>query len=239
MKLNISSARNGTTKAFEITEDQVRKGGIVGKRLGAEVEGTVFGSQFQGYLFKVRGGADTEGFPMKYGVCAPARVSLLIKRGACGFGAWRGRSGERRRKAIRGDIVGEDIAVLNLEVVKKGDSDLEGVTDVSKPRSLGPKRVAAIRKLWGLPRNADVKKFVIKRKVSKDGKKDRFKGPAVQRQITKQVRAARTKKVVLRKKALEQSASLRRDFLSNVTKDRMKQRQRKVSTAVRIAALKK
>ena len=145
MKLNIAYGRHGTVKAFDVSEDQVRKGNLIGKRLGAEVDGTAFGDQFTGYVFKIRGGSDTEGFPMVYGVAAPARVSLLLKRGACGYNAFRGRSGERRRKAIRGDIFGEDIAVLNVSVSKVGEEAIEGVTDESKPRRLGPKRVSAIR----------------------------------------------------------------------------------------------
>jgi small subunit ribosomal protein S6e len=239
MKLNVAYGRHGTVKSFEIAEDQVRRSGILGKRLGVEVEGSVFGEQFTGYSFKIRGGQDTEGFPMMFGVCAPARVSLLLKRGAVGFNAFRARSGERRRKAIRGDIIGEDISVLNLVITKIGAKPLEGVTDVSHPRALGPKRVSAIRKLWSLPRNADVRKFVVKRKVSKAGKKDRFKGPRVQRLITSKVRAARVKKVKVQKEQLKESAAERREFLTTITRDRMKHRQTKLATASRVKAAKK
>jgi small subunit ribosomal protein S6e len=239
MKINVAYARHGTVKAFEIPEDQVRKGGVLGKRLGAEIDGTAFGEEFAGYTFKIRGGSDTEGFPMMFGVCAPARVSLLLKRGATGFNAFRGRSGERRRKAIRGDIVGEDIAVLNLEVTKNGDKAIEGVTDVSNPRTLGPKRVAAIRKLWNLPAKADVRKFVVKRKVSKAGKKDRFKGPRIQRLLTGKARANRRNKVAAQKKDLKESAAQRREFLRTVTTSRMKQRQRKAAAVLRSKTAKK
>jgi len=239
MKLNIAYARNGTVKTFEITEDQVRKGGILGKRLGAEVDGSIFGENFSGYVFKLRGGQDTEGFPMVFGVCAPARVSLLLKRGAVGYNAFRGRSGERRRKAIRGDIIGEDISIINLNIVKVGDKQLEGVTDVSHPRALGPKRVSSIRKLWNLPRDADVRKFVVKRKIAgkKDAKgvqkKDRFKAPTVQRLITPRIQARRVAKVKACAASLKESAAERREWLSSVSRDRMKQRQRSAAIAVR------
>ncbi len=229
MKLNISLGRNGTTKTFEITDDQVRRGGIIGKRLGAEVDGSAFGEQFKGYSFKLRGGQDTEGFPMVFGVCAPARVSLLLKRGAVGFAAFRGRSGERRRKAVRGDIVGEDISVLSLTVTKQGEGALEGVTDVSNPRRLGPKRVSRIRKLWALPAGSDVRKFVVKRKVSGKKDKTRFKTPSIQRLITNKTRARRVKKVKVARARIQANAQVRREWTSSVTKDRMKQRQRKQS----------
>lgn len=233
MKLNIAYGRHGTVKAFDVSEDQVRKGNLIGKRLGAEVDGSAFGEQFSGYVFKLRGGADTEGFPMMYGVAAPARVSLLLKRGAVGFNAFRARNGERRRKAIRGDIFGEDIAVLNVSVSKVGEKALEGVTDESKPRRLGPKRVSAIRKLWNLPRDSDARKFVVKRKVSKAGKKDRFKAPSIQRLVTSKIRARRAKKVSVRLSGMKKSTQERREFLSAVARDRMSQRQRKTNILAR------
>lgn len=55
--------------------------------------------------------------------------------------------GERKRKSVRGCIVGSDLSVLNLVVVKKGDAEIEGLTDQVKPRRLGPKRASRIRKL--------------------------------------------------------------------------------------------
>jgi small subunit ribosomal protein S6e len=236
MKLNIAYPRNGTVDTVEITEDQMRKGGILGKRLGAEIDGSVFGEQFSGYVFKLRGGQDTEGFPMMAGVAAPARVSLLLKRGAVGYNAFRGRSGERRRKAIRGDIVGEDISILNLTIVKVGPKAIENVTDESRPRLLGPKRVSAIRALWDLPRGADVRKFVVKRKVAgktnaKTGvtKKDRFKAPKIQRLITASIRSRRVRKVKAAAVSLKESAQQRREWLSSVSRNRMGQRQRKAA----------
>jgi hypothetical protein len=60
------------------------------------------------------------------------------------------RKGERKRKSIRGAIVSKDICVLNLAVVKKGEKEIEGVTDERKPRRLGPKRAGKIRKLFVL-----------------------------------------------------------------------------------------
>ena len=55
--------------------------------------------------------------------------------------------GERKRKSCRGCIVGPDLSVLNLAVVKKGDNEVEGLTDSTIPRRLGPKRASKIRKV--------------------------------------------------------------------------------------------
>jgi small subunit ribosomal protein S6e len=234
MKLNIAYPRNGTCKQFDVSDEQYRKSGLAGKRLGAEVDGASFGDAFKGYIFRLKGGQDTEGFPMVVGVAANARVSLLLKRGATGFAAYRGRSGERRRKAVRGDIVAQDIAVLEVTVSKTGEAPIEGVTDVVAPRRLGPKRANKIRKLFNLSEEDDVRKFVVKRKVTKAGKKDRFKAPKIQRLITPTIKARRAKKIVVRAEALKKSAAERREWLAMVGKARMQQRQRKAAAAARV-----
>lgn len=40
------------------------------------------------------------------------------------------RKGERKRKSVRGCIVGHDIRALSLSLVKKGESDIAGFTEV-------------------------------------------------------------------------------------------------------------
>jgi len=39
--------------------------------------------EFKGYVFKIMGGCDKQGFPMKQGVLTPGRVRLLLHRGWC------------------------------------------------------------------------------------------------------------------------------------------------------------
>jgi small subunit ribosomal protein S6e len=52
------------------------------------------------------------------------------------------------------------------------------------PRLLGPKRASHIRKLFNLSKEDDVRKYVIRRKIEKEGKKPRFKSPKIQRLVT-------------------------------------------------------
>jgi small subunit ribosomal protein S6e len=47
-----------------------------------------------------------------------------------------------------------------LVIVKKGDNDLPGLTDIEKPRMRGPKRASKIRKLFNLTKDDDVRKYV-------------------------------------------------------------------------------
>jgi small subunit ribosomal protein S6e len=227
MKVDLAYPRNGTLKQVEVDDDRLRKTNLFDLRLGAEIEGKVFSDDFEGYVFKLTGGSDKDGFPMIQGVMANSRVHLLIKRGAVGFKAFRGRNGERRRKTLRGCIMGPDIACINVVIVKLGAKPIEGITDVSNPRRLGPKRASKIRKLFGLSPEDDVKKFVVRRKVTKAGKKDRIKAPRVQRLITPVVKKRRVRKILAAQAALRASQAKRRDFLSMIAKRRMASRQSK------------
>jgi small subunit ribosomal protein S6e len=118
---------------------------------------------------------------MKQGVLINTRVRLLLKDGHSCYRARR--TGERKRKSIRGCIVGGDISVLNLIVVKKGEQEIEGITDSSVPRRLGPKRASKLRKLFNLSKTDDVRKFAIARSFEKKGKTV-TKRPKIQRLVT-------------------------------------------------------
>jgi len=96
------------------------------KRMNQEVIGDVLGDEFKGYIFKISGGNDKQGFPMKQGVMTAKRVRLLLKKGSSCYR--QRRKGERKRKSVRGCIVSSDIQVLNLVIVRKGEGELPGLT---------------------------------------------------------------------------------------------------------------
>lgn len=63
--------------------------------------------------------------------------------------------------------------------------EIPGLTDKVIPRRLGPKRASKIRKLFNLSKEDDVRQYVVKRPLpQKEGKKERFKAPKIQRLIT-------------------------------------------------------
>jgi len=185
MKLNISYPPTGCQKCIEV-DDEKKLRIFYDKRMSAEVEGDALGDQFKGYIFKITGGNDKQGFPMKQGVLVNHRVRLLMGKGSSCFRPRR--SGERKRKSVRGCIVGADLAVIHLVIVKKGDEDLPGLTDKYIPRRLGPKRASKIRKLFNLTKEDDVRKYVIRREIApkegKDAKKKKTKAPKIQRLVT-------------------------------------------------------
>ncbi len=155
---------------FDIDEER-RYRVFFDKKIAQEVPGDSIGDEFKGYVFRITGGNDKQGFPMKQGVLLPYRVRLLL---ADGHSCYRTRrTGERKRKSVRGCIVGPDIAVLSLVIVKQGEQDIPGLTDNVLPKRLGPKRATNIRKMFNLSKEDDVRKYVIRREVTskKEGAK--------------------------------------------------------------------
>jgi len=185
MKLNISFPANGTQKLIEI-DDERKLRVFIDRRMGQEVPGDSVGDEFKGYIFKITGGNDKQGFPMKQGVMHPTRVRLLL---SAGHSCYRPRrTGERKRKSVRGCIVGMDLSVLALSIVKTGDADIPGLTDLVQPKRLGPKRATKIRRFFGLTKEDDVRQYVVRREVpsKKDGKPALSKAPKIQRLVTPQ-----------------------------------------------------
>jgi len=183
MKLNISCPATGCQKVINIDDDK-KLAAFYGRRMGQEVDGETLGDEFKGYIFKITGGNDKDGFSMKQGVLVQGRVRLLMAKGASCYRPRR--AGERKRKSVRGCIVGPDLSVMALAIVKNGETAIAGLTDTKVPKRLGPKRASKIKKLFALKKEDDVRRFVIRRKIEKEGKKVRVKAPRVQRLITDQ-----------------------------------------------------
>merc|ERR1712100_85140 len=113
--------RAGMQKSFDIEEDK-KLLPFFDKRMSQEVAGDSLGDEFRGYRFRITGGNDKQGFPMMQGVLAAERVRLLLKKGSKCYR--QRRTGEMKRKSVRGCIVSHDLSVLNLVVVKNGDSPI-------------------------------------------------------------------------------------------------------------------
>lgn len=181
--MNIANPATGCQKLIDI-QDERKCRIFYDKRISQEVPGDSIGDEFKGYIFRITGGNDKQGFPMMQGVLTNQRVRLLFSKGMPCFRPRR--TGERKRKSVRGCIVSSEITVLSLSIVKKGEKDIPELTDTVVPRRLGPKRASKIRKLFNLTKEDDVRKYVIRREVpsKKEGKKARSKAPKIQRLVT-------------------------------------------------------
>jgi len=230
MKLNVSYPPTAAQKCIEI-DDELKLRTFYDKRISQEVEGDALGDQFKGYVFKIMGGNDKQGFPMKQGVLVNHRVRLLL---AAGHSCYRPRrTGERKRKSVRGCIVGPDLSVLHLVIVKKGDEELPGLTDKYIPRRLGPKRASKIRKLFNLNKKDDVRKYVIRRELpQKEGKKKVIKAPKIQRLVTPLSLQRKRHRIALKKKRSEKNKTEAAEYAKIVAlrnKEQREKRQQSIS----------
>lgn len=197
MKFNISYPATGCQKLFEIVDDHKLRI-FFDKRMGSEVQADPLGDDWKGYIFKIAGGNDKQGFPMKQGILTNRRVRLLLSDGHSCFRSRK--AGERRRKSVHGCIVDSSLSVLSLVIVRKGDKDIPGLTDKNIPRRLGPKRANKIRRLFNLDKQDDLRHYVVKRPLQfQEGKRNRFKAPKVQRLITPQILQRKRHRLALKK----------------------------------------
>ncbi|KAF4071281.1 hypothetical protein AMELA_G00271480 [Ameiurus melas] len=155
MKLNISFPATGCQKLIEV-DDERKLRTFYEKRMATEVAADPLGDEWKGYVVRISGGNDKQGFPMKQGVLTNGRVRLLLSKG---HSCYRPRSHRRT----------------------KGEKDIPGLTDSTVPRRLGPKRASRIRKLFNLSKEDDVRQYVVRRPLAKEGKKPRTKAPKIQR----------------------------------------------------------
>jgi small subunit ribosomal protein S6e len=233
MKLNVSYPPSGAQKCIEV-DDEKKLRSLYDKRMSQEVIGDDLGDQFKGYIFKITGGNDKQGFPMKQGVLTNTRIRLLLGPNTTCYRPRR--DGERKRKSIRGCIVGPDLAVVHLVVVKKGDEEIPGLTDRYIPRRLGPKRASKIRKLFNLSKEDDVRKYVIRREIpvkeGKTAKGKRTKAPKIQRLVTPQTIQRKRHRLALKKERTEKNKAEAAEYaklLAQRNKERREKRQQSLS----------
>jgi len=177
--------------------------------MGTEIDGSVMGEDFKGYVFRITGGNDKQGFTMKQGIMINGRTRILFRRRGTLYKPRR--TGERKRRSVRGCICGPDLAVISLRIAKKGEKEIEGVTDVNRPNRLFKKRKNKIAAAFALDsKKDDVTKYVARREI-KRGDKTFYKSPNVQRLITEKR---------LRRKSVLQKAKKERYQLSKEAQEK-------------------
>ena len=124
MKIVIGQA-NGTTIQKELDDAAAKP--LLGKKVGDIVKGEAIG--LTGYEFKIMGGSDNCGFPMRVDVPGNARKQILAVEGV---GLHRTAHGIKHRKTVCGQIVSPRIVQLNVKVVKEGAEKLVAPPKVEK-----------------------------------------------------------------------------------------------------------
>ena len=115
-KLNISNEK-GLSKLIEIDEKKFR---FEGMKIGDTIKGGLIG--FPNYEFEITGGSDASGFPMRKDVHGPVKKRILVSKRGIGYKPRR--KGEKRRKTVRGNEITFDMTLINLKILKYGETEL-------------------------------------------------------------------------------------------------------------------
>jgi len=118
MKLVVSDPKTGKTYQTEIQKD--KETALIGLKIGDAFDGGLAGAS--GYKLMVTGGSDKEGFPMRKDVRGSRRKGIFISSGT---GIKHGESGERKKKAVRGNTISDQTMQVNTKVVEYGEKKLE------------------------------------------------------------------------------------------------------------------
>uniref|UniRef100_A0A8D1UY95 40S ribosomal protein S6 n=1 Tax=Sus scrofa TaxID=9823 RepID=A0A8D1UY95_PIG len=177
------------------------------KRMATEVAADALGEEWKGYVVRISGGNDKQGFPMKQGVLTHGRVRLLLSKGHSCYRPRR--TGERKRKSVRGCIVDANLSVLNLVIVKK-----EGYSWTHRYHCASP------------PGEDDVRQYVVRKPLNKEGKKPRTKAPKIQRLVTPRVLQHKRRRIALKKQRTKKNKEEAAEYAKLLAK-RMKEAKEK------------
>lgn len=76
-QLNVSYPATGCQKLFEF-DDEKKVRIFNEKRMGQEVEADTLGDEWKGYVLRITGGNDKQGFPMKQGVLTNSKSQNMV-----------------------------------------------------------------------------------------------------------------------------------------------------------------
>nr|XP_054754351.1 40S ribosomal protein S6-like [Lytechinus pictus] len=80
MKLNISYPAVGTQKLIEV-DDEHKLRAFYDKRMAHEMSAESLGDEWKGYIVRISGGNDKQGFPHEARYLTNGRVRLLLSKG--------------------------------------------------------------------------------------------------------------------------------------------------------------
>jgi small subunit ribosomal protein S6e len=121
-RLNISGGKEGPGKGLskQIEIDEKKSRLFEGMKIGESIKGGLIG--FPNYEFEITGGSDSSGFPMRKDVHGPVKKKILVSKKGIGYKPTR--KGQKRRRTVRGSEITFDMTLINLKVVKYGDTEL-------------------------------------------------------------------------------------------------------------------
>ena len=117
-----------TGKSHKMTVSGHHANSLVGKNIGEVVDGIFVG--LPGYKLKITGASDGNGIPMRKDLPGNKRRKILLSDS---LGFHEVYPGERRRKALRGSAISNEIVQINMSVAEYGPKPIEEILTPQKP----------------------------------------------------------------------------------------------------------
>ena len=109
--------KNGKSVQKEVKDNDADV--FLGKKINESIKGDSCG--FPGYEFKVMGGSDFCGFPMRLDVQGAIRKKVTV---ISGVGVKKKGKGIKQKKTVCGNTINDKIVQINLKVTKEGAAPL-------------------------------------------------------------------------------------------------------------------
>ncbi len=110
-KLVISDPKTGKAQSVELEGPKVVP--LIGKKIGEIVDGSIVG--LTGQKLMITGGTDKDGFPLRRDIHGGVKAKVVLS-GGVGFHPKI--KGQRKRKTVRGNVITEDTAQINMKIVE-------------------------------------------------------------------------------------------------------------------------
>ena len=119
-KVVVGDVRTG--RSHKVTVSGHHANSLTGKNIGEVVDGIFVG--LPGYKLKITGGSDGNGTPMRKDLPGNKRRKILLSDS---LGFHEVYPGERRRKALRGSAISNEIVQINMSVAEYGPKPIEEI----------------------------------------------------------------------------------------------------------------
>ena len=126
-KVIVSDPQTGTSKVVELEE--ARAVPFIGRRIGETMDAAVV--DLPGQKLQLMGGSDKDGVPIRPNVHGGVRRKVVLS-GGVGFNPTK--DGERKRKAVRGNVITDDIVQINVKLVDQPAKPKEAKSE-AKPQA--------------------------------------------------------------------------------------------------------
>ena len=111
-KVIVSDPKDGTSKVVEV--EDTRATPLIGRKIGETIDGSVV--DLPAHKVQIMGGSDRDGVPMRGNVHGGVRRRVVLS-GGTGFSPQR--KGQRKRKTVRGSVITDEIAQINMKIVER------------------------------------------------------------------------------------------------------------------------